>query len=313
MSVQQATLHQLRIFLALGHHLSMAKVAKELYLTPSAVSIQIKQLSETIGQPLYEQIGKKLFLTEAGKVLHAGCQELFDGMERLDQSLVETRGLEGGSLKLSVITTSKYFVPHMLSDFCKTHPTIEVALEVCNRYGILERLEKNLDDLYIMGQPPDDLSVVSVPFMKNPLLVVAPADHALAGNKRISPARLAEEPFIMRELGSGTRLSVEKYFAEHGLTLNTRMVLGSDEAVYQAVSDGLGVAVMSQHFLGLDSSRSDAVSLLDVAGFPLTRQWHALYPTGKRLSPLARSFLEFIEKEGRTKSRQEDRKHKAGN
>ena len=312
MSVQQATLHQLRIFLALGNHLSMARVAKELHLTPSAVSIQVKQLCETVGQPLYEQIGKKLFLTEAGKVLHEGCQELFCNLETLEASLADMQGLEGGSIRLSVITTAKYFVPHMLTDFCKAHPTIEVSLEVGNRYVILERLAQNLDDLYIMGQPPDDLSVVSVPFMKNPLLVVAPAKHELAGKKQITPNRLAEEPFIMRELGSGTRLSVEKYFAEHGLTLNTRMVLGSDEAVHQAVADGLGVAVMSRHFLGLDSSRTESVSLLDVSGFPLTRQWHALYPTGKKLSPLAQSFLEFIEEEGRRESDQADARSRAG-
>ena len=299
MSVQQATLHQLKIFLALGQHLSMAKVARELHLTPSAVSIQIKQLSETVGQPVYEQIGKKLFLTDAGKVLYEGCREMFEGLERLEQSLAELQGVAGGSLSLAVITTSQFFVPHMLADFCKVYPDIEVRLEVSNREGILDRLERNLDDFYIMGQPPENLSVVSVPFLKNPLMVVAPADHPLAREKGITPARLAQEPFIMRELGSGTRLSVEKYFAEHGLTLNTRMVLGSDEAVHQAVVDGLGIAVMSQHFLGLEGSRSDAVALLDVDGFPLTRQWHALYPTGKRLTPLARSFLEFLESEAR--------------
>lgn len=294
MSLQQATLHQLAIFSALGKHLSMSRVAKELHLTPAAVSIQIKNLCETVGVPLYEQVGKKLFLTEAGEVLYGGCREMFENLVRLEDKLGAMQGLKGGRLKISVITSAKYFVPHLLGDFCKAHPTVEAALEVCNRNGILERLGQNQDDLYIMGQTPKNFNVTSVPFMENPLVVVATKDHRLAGKKSIDPKNLSEEPFIMREPGSGTRLAAEKFFQDLNIALKIRMVLGSDEAVQQAVTDSLGIAILSRHVL--ENDRSDHhVTELDVKGFPLTRYWHALYPTGKHLSPAATSFLTFLE------------------
>ena len=294
MSLQNATLHQLRIFVALGEHLSMAKVAKTLHLTPSAVSIQIKQLSETVGQQLYEQIGKKLFLTEAGRQLHEGCVDIFARMEALENSLSEMQGPDKGSLKISVITTAKFFVPHMLGDFCKAHPGVEASLEVCNREGILDRLEKNQDDLYIMGQAPEYLKLESKPFMPNPLVLVAPEDHPRVKEKKIDPATLAEEPFLMRETGSGTRLAAENFFEAQGIKLNVRMVLGSDEAVIQAVKDKLGIALLSSHWLEQENSAGCPVAL-DVVGFPLMRQWHAIYPADKRLSQVAGSFLEFLQ------------------
>ena len=297
MSVHRATLHQLKIFCALGQHLSMAKVARELHLTPSAVSIQVKQLSETLGQPLYERVGKKLFLTEAGRVLHAGCQEVFQRMDRMDLDLVEIRGMERGSLKISVITSANNFLPQLVGRFLKTRPSIGASLESCNREGILERFEKNLDDLYIMGQAPENMKVVSVPFMVNPLVVVAPADHALAGVSGIEPGVLASEPFILRESGSGTRLATERFFEGHGVKLNVRLVLGSDEAVRQAVASGLGLAVMSRHILERDRAPG-VFAELDVRGFPLRRHWYAVYPASKSLSVIARAFLDFLEVEG---------------
>ncbi|MDH4248046.1 MAG: LysR substrate-binding domain-containing protein [Deltaproteobacteria bacterium] len=297
MSVQRATLHQLKIFCAFGQHLSMARVARELHLTPSAVSIQIKQLSETLGQPLYEQVGKKLYLTEAGRVLCAGGREVFQRMERLDLDLAELRGLERGSLKVSVITSASNILPQLVGKFLKAHPSMVASLESCNREGILERFEKNLDDLYIMGQAPENMKVVSVPFLVNPLVMVAPVDHPLARQRGIDPGVVAREPFILRESGSGTRLATEKFFESHGVSLNVRLVLGSDEAVRQAVASGLGLAVMSRHILERDRP-AGVFTELDVRGFPLTRHWYAVYPAGRSLSLIARSFLDFLEAEG---------------
>lgn len=292
-NLRQITLHQLKIFTALARHLNMTRAAETLHMTPAALSIQIKQLAEAMGTPLHEQIGKRLFLTDAGQLVDAASRDVFERLERLAADLAEEKGLERGSLRVSIITTAKYFVPRMLGEFCKRHPGIEVALEVANRDEIIARLARNLDHLYIMGQAPDNLAVVAVPFMENPLVLVAPADHPLAAQRDIDPACLAGELFIAREPGSGTRLAAERFFAARGIQPRVRMTLGSNEAVKQAVAGGLGLAVLSRHTLTLDES-SGAFAVLDVRGFPLLRQWYAIYPEGKRLAPVARAFLDHI-------------------
>lgn len=297
MTQRNATLHQLEIMMALARHLNMTRAAEELHMTPAALSIQIKQLSKTMGMPLHEQVGKRLFLTAAGRLVEEASRDIFDRLDALAVALAETRGLERGSLRLSIITTAKYFVPRLLGAFCKLHPGIEVNLEVDNRNRLLERLTRNLDDLYIMGNTPENLNVVSVPFMMNPLVVLAPASHPLASEQGIAPSRLAGEPFIMREPGSGTRLAVERFFAQHGVKPAVRMALGSNEAIKQAVAGEMGLAVVSQHTLSLDVA-SGAFAVLDVEGFPLMRQWYAVYPAGKQPSPVARAFLDFLEQEG---------------
>ncbi|MDA8393100.1 MAG: LysR substrate-binding domain-containing protein [Actinomycetota bacterium] len=297
MTPRNATLHQLEIMLALGRHLNMTRAAKELHMTPAALSIQIKQLSKTMGMPLHEQVGKRLFLTPAGTLVEVASRDIFDRLEALGVALAETRGLERGSLRLSIITSAKYFVPRLLGGFCKLHPGIDVSLEVDNRDRLLERLTRNLDDLYIMGNTPDNLNVVSLPFMMNPLVVVAPASHPLASERDIPPSRLAGEPFIMREPGSGTRLAAERFFGTHGVHLAVRMALGSNEAIKQAVAGEMGLAVVSQHTLSLDVA-SGAFAVLDVQGFPLMRQWYAIYPAGKQMSPVSRAFLAYLEEEG---------------
>jgi DNA-binding transcriptional LysR family regulator len=301
MSLRHATLHQLKIFTALARQLNMTRAAEELHMTPPALSIQIKQLSEHVGAPLHEQIGKRLFLTGAGRLVDAASRDVFERLDRLVMDLAKAQGLERGSLKLSIITTAKYFVPRLLGDFWKQHPGIEVALEVDNRDRVLERLKQNLDDLYIMGQAPENLNVTALPFMENPLIVLAPANHPLASERDIDPARLAGEPFILREPGSGTRLATERFFEQHGVRLTVRMTLGSNEAVKQTVAGGLGLAVLSRHTLALDGA-SNAFAVLDVRGFPLLRQWYAVYPVGKQISPITRAFLDYIAAEGASKT-----------
>ena len=294
---RRLTLHQLSILTVLARHQNMTKAAAELHMTTPALSIQIKQMSETIGMPLHEQIGKRLYLTEAGKCVELAARDVLERLEGLSTELAEMQGLEKGVLKLSIITTAKYFVPRLLGDFCRSHPGIEVALEVLNRDQCLARLNQNLDDLYIMGQPPDNLDVVAEPFTDNPLVVVAPKGHPLEKKKNIPPGDLAEESFIMREQGSGTRLTTEQFFASHKVQLKTRMTLGSNEAVKQAVAGGLGLAVLSQHALTLDHS-SGAFTILDVKGFPIMRHWYAIYPKGKHVSTVTQKYLQYLKSEG---------------
>jgi DNA-binding transcriptional LysR family regulator len=292
-NLRHATLHQLRIFHAVAQHNSFARAAEALHLSPPTLSLQVKQLSETVGQPLFEQLGKKIFLTAAGRTLAEACQDIETRMDRLNEDLAALQGVERGSLKLAILTTVKYTVPKLLGGFCAAHPGIDVAMVVGNRENLLQRLASNQDDLTIMGQPPAQMDVVSEDFADNPLVLVAPPDHPLVGKKRLAPQRLKNEPFIMREPGSGTRLTTEKFFAGHGITLKNRLEVGSNEAIKQTVAGGLGIAVLSATTVVAELALGELVRL-DVQGFPLIRRWHVIYPRGKRLSAAALAFKAWL-------------------
>ena len=293
MNLRHATLHQLRIFHAVAQNGSFARAAEALHLSPPTLSLQVKQLSETVGQPLFEQLGKKIFLTAAGHLLAEACADIESRMERLAEDLSALQGVERGSLRLAILTTVKYTVPKLLGGFCAAHPGIEVAMFVGNREALLQRLVSNQDDLFIMGQPPEQMDVISEPFADNPLVLVAPPGHPLVGKKRIAPERLRSEPFILREPGSGTRLTSEKFFAGHGITLQNRLEVGSNEAIKQTVAGGLGLAVLSAHTVTAELALGELVQL-DVKGFPLIRQWHVVVPRGKRLSAAALAFKAWL-------------------
>ena len=296
--IKNATLRQLQVFEAVARNLSYTRAAEELYLTQPTVSIQLKQLADIVGQPLLEQIGKRVFLTDTGRELLKVCHEIFDGLSRFEMLVSDMKGVKAGKLRLAVITTAKYFVPRLLGMFCQRYPGIDISLKVTNRERVLQRMADNQDDLYVLGQPPDDMDVVLEPFLENPLVVMAAENHPLAGKKNIPPQRLAEEQFLMREPGSGIRLATEQFFSERGLKLKVRMELGSNEAIKQAVAANLGIAVLSAHILTLRSSIEE-VAILDVAGFPIRRHWYLAYPKNKQLSVVAQAFLEFLHTESK--------------
>jgi DNA-binding transcriptional LysR family regulator len=287
------TLRQLKLFKAVAQHLSFTRAAAELCLTQPAVSIQIKQLEGHINMPLFEQIGKRIFLTEAGKELYAASEDIFARIDALETSLNEIQGSIKGQLKLSVITTATYFIPHLLGAFVRQHPEVNIRLSVTNRTRILERLANNEDDIVIMGQVPDSLNVETHQFLENPLVVIAPPQHPLVKQPKISLQRLAEEDFLMREVGSGTRLAMERCFAARNLEIKTTMELGNSEAIKQAVIAGLGLSVLSEHTL-IQEVATGAIKILDVEEFPMVRYWHAVHLSEKKMSLVARTFLDFL-------------------
>lgn len=284
------SLRQLHIFEAVARHLSYTRAAEDLHLTQPAVFTQVKQLEDGIGQPLLERVGKQLHLTAAGREVLATSRETREALEHLEMRLADMQGLKRGRLRVAIVTTAKYLVPRLLGAFCARYPGIEAALTVTNREKLLARLAANEDDLVVLGTPPENLDVVALPIADNPLAVIARNDHPLAGVKSVTLKRLAEEPFILREPGSGTRLAVERHFAEHGLKLRVRMELGSNEAIKQAIAGGLGVSILSSHTLALEGE-SGLLQPLNVKGFPLLRQWYVAYPAGKHLSSVAEAFL----------------------
>src|SRR5512139_2331864 len=296
--MKNATLRQLKVFEAVARNLSYTRAAEELYLTQPTVSIQLKQLTDIVGQPLLEQVGKRVFLTDTGRELLKVCREIFDGLSRFEMLVSDMKGVKAGKLRIAVITTAKYFVPRLLGLFCQRYPGIDVSLKVTNRERVLQRMADNQDDLYVLGTPPEHLDITFEPFLENPLVVVAAGNHALATEKSIPPQRLEQESFLMREPGSGIRLATEHFFEERGLKLKVRMELGSNEAIKQAIAGGLGIAVLSAHTLALERNSNELV-ILDVQDFPIRRHWYLAYPKDKQLSVVAQAFLEFLHEESK--------------
>ncbi|MGD1806520.1 LysR substrate-binding domain-containing protein [Dapis sp. BLCC M126] len=287
----QATLHQLRVFQTVASHGSFTKAAEELFITQPTVSSQMKQLTQTVGMPLFEQIGKQLHLTDVGRELLATCQEVFEQLDRFEMIVADIKGTKQGRLRLAVVTTAKYFVPRILGYFCQEHPLVDIALEVTNHQNITRRMLENQDDLYILSQPPEDILLCNEYLMDNPLVLVANKNHPLAGKTNIPIKSLNNEAFIMREQGSGTRQAVQQLFGKHKVAVKVRLELGSNEAIKQAIAGGLGISVLSEHTL---YSEELELTTLDVKGFPIKREWYVSYLEGKQLSVVAQAFLQYL-------------------
>lgn len=286
------TLRQLQVFESTARHLSLSRAAEELHLSQPGVSMQLKKLAEAVGHPLIELSSKRVRLTDQGQELVTTAREILGAVKRYELSLIARQGLTQGTLRLVAISTASYFIPRLLSKFAQVHPGVKISLCVTNRELVLHSLTSGLEDLFILGQPPEGLAVTAIPFMENPLIVLAAPDHPLAKVRNIPLARLAEEAWLMRESGSGTRKAAERLFAENGLILKARMELGNNESIKQAVLTGLGISVLSRHTLALHDPAQFAV--LDVQGFPIIRQWYAVYPAGRQRSVVARTFLDFL-------------------
>lgn len=287
------TFRQLRVFEAVARHLSFSRAAEELHLTQPAVSMQIKQLEENTGLPLFEQLGKKIFLTEGGREMFHYARAIAQQLAEAEAVLTELKGLKRGKLTISVVSTANYFAPQLLAIFCRRFENVTLSLNVANREMLLAQLADNEMDMAIMGQPPLDADIEAAPFMENPLVVIASPTHPLAQERHIDPARLADETFIVREPGSGTRGAMERFFAKHKMTLHTGMEMSTTEAIKQAVQAGMGLALVSRHTIALELETKRLV-VLDVAGFPLPRHWHVAHRKGKRLSAVAQAFKEFL-------------------
>lgn len=288
----RSTFRQLEIFEAVARLGSFTRAAEALHLTQPTLSMQIKKLTDIIGAPLFEHIGKKLYLTTDGEDLLLATRDIFSTLDRFTMRAADRQGLKKGQLAITAISTASYITPRILGEFSRQYPGIEVSLKISNREQALDSLAHNLDDLYILGQPPDEVEVIAKAFMCNPLVVLAAPDHPLAGVPNVPLARLAAEPWLLREPGSGTRIAVERLFQEHGVTLRPRMELGSNEALKQAILGGLGISVISNHALALNAANQFAI--LQAEGFPICRQWYVVYPRGRELSVVARTFFDFL-------------------
>jgi DNA-binding transcriptional LysR family regulator len=242
---------------------------------------------------LYEVVSRKVYLTEMGHELARCARAIVGEWENFEQQADGLKGFTRGKLKVAVVSTAKYFIPRLLGTFCAKYPDLDISLEVLNRDGVVKRLEENLDDLYIMSQPPLNLDIEDEIFMPNPLVLVAPKDSPLAKKKLIDMTNLKDEKFIFREKGSGTRMAVDAHFKKLKFKPDVRLELGSNEAIKEAVIGGLGLAVLSKYSLS-EASTQNEVAILRCADFPIESSWHIVRPKGKKLSPIASIFKKHL-------------------
>ncbi|MCK5167596.1 MAG: LysR family transcriptional regulator [Rhodospirillaceae bacterium] len=287
------TLRQLKAFGAVARNLSFTRAAEELNLSQPAVSMQVKQLEGQVGQPLFEQMGKKIYLTEAGREVYHYAKEISGEIGNMEAALASLQGIEHGTLSISVATTAHYFAPKLLSIFYQRFPGVDIRLDVTNRETLLSQLSENVVDMVIMGQPPRGIEVESDEFMENPLVVIAPPDHHFAKERSIPVNHLSSETFIVREKGSGTRSAMERFFKQHKMDLKTGMEVSSDEAIKQSVQAGLGLSIMSRDATQMELQLG-RLCIPDVLHFPIVRHWYVVHRKGKRLSPVATAFRDFL-------------------
>jgi DNA-binding transcriptional LysR family regulator len=292
------TLRQLKVFESVARHLNYTRASEELFLTQPAVSMQVKLLEKQLGIALFEQLGKRIHLTEAGGEVLGYARNITQQLDELEAVLNRMKGLAGGKLRISVATTANYFIPTLLGTFSRRYPEVTVSLDVTNRETLLQQLAENTVDLVIMGQPPAEADVEAADFMENPLVIVAPPEHVLAKQKKIPLKRLQDEVFLVREPGSGTRIAMERFFAEREIQLKTGMEVGSNEAIKQSVQAGLGLGLLSRATIEQELELKRLVEL-NVAEFPIMRHWYMVHRRGKRLSAVAEAFKDFMLKEAR--------------
>ncbi|HEY7987374.1 MAG TPA: LysR family transcriptional regulator [Methylophilaceae bacterium] len=286
------TLRQLRVFEAVASSLSYSRAAESLFLTQPAVSMQIKQLEEVTGVNLFEQLGKKIFLTEAGSEFHHYSRNILQQLQDAENRLAELKGM-GSKLTISVASTASYIAPKLLAEFCQRHPQTKASMNVTNRESLLNQLAQNEVGLAIMGQPPDKLKLEATSFMQNQLVVIAPADHPLAEEHSIPLSRLQQETFLIREQGSGTRVAMERFFAEQDIELTTGSEMSTNEGIKQAVQAGMGLGILSLDAAALEIE-TGRLRVLKVQAFPIMRHWYIVYRKGKKLSSTEKAFKEFL-------------------
>ena len=287
------TLHQLRIFRTVAEQSSYTKAAAALHLSQPAVSMQVKQLEQTVGMSLIEQLGKKIYLTEAGEAIYKSAQVIARQLDEASETIDHLQGIKRGRLRISVATTASYFVPRILARFADLYPQIAISLDVTNRQALLSQLDNNERDLVIMGEAPVNRDLDAQPIMDNPLVMVAAPNHPLVGVDRVEVSALANLTFVIREQGSGTRAAIERFFESADVNIQSTMEMTSNEAIKQAVQAGLGLGICSRYTVELELE-THRLSEVNVEGFPLMRKWYLVNRAGKRLSRVASLFESFV-------------------
>ena len=297
--MKNATFRQLRVFNEVARHLSFSKAAQALHLTPPAITMQVKELEGHVGMPLFERNGRQVALTTAGEYMLVFARRMLSTLKDAEDMAARLQRLEVGTLTIGMVSTAKYFVPRLLAEFRREHGGIEVKLAVGNREQLVRMLQANELDIGIMGRPPKELATRAEPFAAHPHVFVAPVDHPILMQGLQSVEALRSFSFITREVGSGTRAAMEKFFAAARFQPQVAMEMASNETIKQAVMAGMGLSFLSLHTLGLELDNR-LIGILKVEGTPVVRAWNVVHMLSKLLSPAAEAFRYFMLERGET-------------
>ena len=284
------TLKQLYSFEAVIRLGGFTSASKELHITQPAVYMQVQQLQKNIGAKLFNINGKTITATFIGKKIYETAVRAINVVENSKLEIDQSLNPDSGHLQIAVATTANSFVSRLLSRFKKEYPKMTFYIDVTNRHALLDNLKNNNADLVIMGEPPKNIPLISSAFMKNPLIAIVHPDNELLTKKNISIKDLNKEILLTREIGSGTRITVERFT---GLDFNSDIQINSNEAIVEAVQAGLGIGFVSKHSVSLQL-KNNIIKQLDVAPFPIIRQWHIVHHAEAQLSPIARRFKQFV-------------------
>lgn len=288
------TIRQLKVFREVARQQSFTRASKALFLTQPAVSMQVKQLEEVVGMALFEKQGKQINLTDAGEEIKVLSETILQQINETQQNIEQLASGSQGKLRLAVATTVASVATRLMAHFNEQYPSLSLHFTVTNREGLIDLLDNNETDIVIMGKPPEDLHLETQAFMANPLVVIAPPDHALCKRqKAISLDELFEYDFILREPSSGTRRAFERFLAAEGRNLNSNMEMNSNDAIKQSVAEGLGLGVVSIHTVTGEIEQG-RLKIINASGFPLRRSWYLVQRKGRRLSPLSERFKDYI-------------------
>jgi len=291
------SVRQLRVFAAVARNLSFARAAEELHLSPPAVSMQVRELEGALGMPLFDRGGKRISLTTGGEYFLLHARRVLGSLKDAEDTIARLKGVRAGKITIGMVSTAKFFLPRLLSGFLRDHPGVEFALAESNRDGLIELLHRNEVDLAVMGTPPKDLDTRSEPFAAHPLGIVAAPEHPYAALSEVPSALLARERFLVREPGSGTRASMERYFESQRIQPAQAIQMRSNETIKQAAVANLGLAFISLHTTALEVA-SGLLRILEVPGLPLVRRWQLVHLTAKLLSPPAEALRYYVLEEG---------------
>ncbi|MBL8341347.1 MAG: LysR family transcriptional regulator [Rubrivivax sp.] len=292
------TFRQLRVFVEVARTGNMTRVAEALHLTPPAVSMQVKEIESQVGLPLFDRQGRSVVLSTAGEYFLVHAKKLLAALKEADDAMARLKRVERGLLTVGMVSTAKYFVPHLLARFHEEHPGVEVKLRLANnRDQLVALMSAGEVDLAIMGRPPKELATRAEPFAAHPHVFVAPPGHPLLATPHAPAEALARHPFIVREDGSGTRAAMERWFAEHRVTPSIAMELPSNETIKQAVIAGMGLTFLSQHTIGLEL-KTGMLAVLDIVHTPVVRTWNVVHLGARVLSPAAEAFRYFLIEQG---------------
>jgi DNA-binding transcriptional LysR family regulator len=291
--MKNATFRQLRVFTEVARHLSFARAAEALHLTPPAVTMQVKELEGHVGLPLFERSGRKVALTTAGEYMLVYARKMLATLKDAEDAAARLQQLEVGTLTIGMVSTAKYFLPRLLAEFQREHEGIEIRLAVGNREQLVNMLQGNEVDIAVMGRPPKELATRAEPFAAHPHVFVAPTDHPLLRVGHPTVASMQPYGFILRERGSGTRAAMEKFFAASRFEPRVSMEMSSNETIKQAVMAGMGLSFLSLHTIGLELENK-LIAVLDVEGTPIIRAWNVVHTLSKLLSPAAEAFRYFM-------------------